>query len=99
RPVGLGGEPLDGGGLLIRQARPSVTLAEDPAVVLAGDGLRPAVGEIPAPRLAGEVLGAAGVLHVLVEGPAPGEPLGGDEALGHAVLLASQKLAHARNEA
>jgi len=72
--------------LLVGEARPRIAVAEHAAVVPARGADRPAVGEVAPERLPGEVLGAPGVLHVLVERHPSGEPLGRDDALGHAVL-------------
>src|SRR5438132_1260993 len=48
---------------------------------------RPAAGEIAPPRLACDILGAAGVPDVRVEGHTLGEPLSVDDAPSHALLL------------
>src|SRR5262249_44597272 len=83
RSVRLRAEPPDGLDLIRGEPQPLVALAQDAAVVLARGAHRAAVGEVAAEGLARQVLGTAGVLHVLIEGPALRESLGGDDAPGH----------------
>ena len=44
-PPGLGDQPLDGGDLVVGEARPQVAVAQDSAVVLAGAPLEPPSGK------------------------------------------------------
>src|SRR5262249_6080291 len=86
-PVRLRGEPLDASGLLIAEPPARIALAEHRAVVAARGADRPAVGVVAAEGLAGEILRAAGPLHVFVERQALGESLGSNDAPGHPILL------------
>src|SRR6266850_2382622 len=73
-----------------------VALAEDRAVVLARAADGASVGMVGGEPFAGEILGRADVLHVLVERPALGEAGGGHDGLAHTFLLEGSEDTSAR---
>src|SRR5215471_16567966 len=81
RAAGLRGEPRDRLALVGAEAGARVALEDHCAVVLARRC--PERAPVVAKALAGQVLGAADVHDVLVEGHAAGEPLRRNDALGH----------------